>query len=211
MSCLKFDKEIMPTNKPKESFARWVSKVAMPLWGIRAGLYITAQHLFRKKITVQYPEQRLEIDPSYRAKISLLFEPGSHADICISCKQCENICPVGCITIIPKVDENKKRHVGTFDVDLSKCLFCAMCEEICPEFCIVLDEVFDYSSYSRDGLYLTVSGLTRDASDQEWRAIVEVKEAKKREVEAKKRAREEAKKKQEEEDAKKKAEEGEQS
>lgn len=86
-----------------------------------------------------------------------------------------------------------------------------MCEEICPEFCIVLDEVFDYSSYSRDGLYLTVSGLTRDASDQEWRAIVEVKEAKKREAEAKKRAREEAKKKQEEEDAKKKAEEGEQS
>ena len=186
--------------RPPESFLRTLSKVFLPLWGVRAGLYITAQHLFRKKFTVQYPEQRIEIDPSYRGKISLLFEPGRGEDICISCKMCENICPVNCIHIIPKVDENKKRHVGTFDVDLAKCLFCGMCEEICPEFCIVLDPVYDYSSYSRDGLYLTVHGLTRSASDSEWKAMQDVKDAKKREAEEKKKAKEAA-------DAAKKAEE----
>ena len=191
----------MATNKPKESILRQISKIFLPLWGIRAGLYITAQHLFRKKITVQYPEQKIPIDSSYRAKISLLFVPGTGDDICISCLQCKNICPVECISIIPSVDENKKRHVGTFDVDLSKCMFCGMCEEVCPEFCIVLDPIFDYSSYSRDGLYETVAGLRRDASKEEWAAIVEFKEAKKREAEAKKRAKEEA-------EARKKDEEG---
>jgi len=186
----------MATHKRTESFARKLSKIFLPLWGIRAGLYITAQHLFRKKITVQYPEQRIKIDPTYRAKLSLLFEPGTGADICISCLQCKNICPVECITIIPRVDENKKRHVGTFDVDMSKCLFCNMCEEVCPEACIVLDPIFDYSSYSRDGLYVTVDGLRREASKEEWEAMVSCKVEIKRQAEAKKKAKEEGEQKQ---------------
>jgi len=178
--------------RPPESFLRKLSKVFLPLWGIRAGLYMTMQTFFRKKFTVQYPEQSLEIDPTFRGKISLLFEPGTHADICISCQQCARICPVECIKIIPRVDENKKRHVGTFDVDMSKCLFCGLCEGVCPESCIVLDAVFDYSSYSRDGLYLTVEGLRRDCTEEEWKAMREVKDAKKREMEAKKKAKAEA-------------------
>jgi NADH-quinone oxidoreductase subunit I len=171
--------------KPRESSLRTLSKVLMPLWGIRAGLYVTFRHLFRKKITVQYPEQRLAIDPTYRGKLSLLFAPGSKEDICISCMQCEKICPVNCIHIIPKVDENKKRHVGVFDVDLNKCLFCAMCEEICPESCIVLDPIYDYSSYSHDGLYITVTGLSREASSDEWRELQSEKDRKKQEMAAK--------------------------
>ncbi len=182
----------MSSQRPPESFLRKLSKVFLPLWGIRAGLYITFLHLFRRKFTVQYPEQRIEIDPSYRGKISLLFAPDGD-DLCISCRQCEKICPAECIHIAPKVDENKKRHVGTFDVDLAKCIFCGLCEEVCPEDCIVLDPIYDYSSYSRDGLYMTVDGLRRSASDDEWSAIREVKEAKKREAEAKKKAREAAK------------------
>ena len=161
----------------------------LPLWGIRAGLYITAQTLLRKKFTVQYPEHRVTVDPNFRGKISLLFSPGRHEDICINCLQCEKICPVECIHIIPKVGPDKKRHVGVFDVDLSKCLFCGLCEETCPEDCIVLDPVYDYSSYSRDGLYLTVTGLSREASDAEWRAMQEEKQRKKRELEAKRAAR----------------------
>lgn len=179
-------------TKPPESFLRKVSKVLLPLWGIRAGLYITFRTLFRKKFTVQYPEQKIEIDPSYRGKISLLFEPRTHADICISCFQCRNICPVECIHITPKVDENKKRHVGVFDVDLNKCLFCAMCEETCPVSCIVLDPIYDYSSYTHDGLYLTMDGLSREATDQEWRDMEEEKLRKKRELEAKRAKRAEA-------------------
>jgi len=176
--------------KPRESGLRTLSKILLPLWGIRAGLYITFQHLFRKKFTVQYPEQRIEIDPTYRGKISLLFQPVTGEDICISCKQCANTCPVECIHIEPRVDENKKRHVGTFDVDLAKCLFCGLCEEICPVSCIVLDPVYDYSSYSRDGLYMTVEGLRREASEPEWNLMQEEKEAKKRESEAAKKSKE---------------------
>jgi NADH-quinone oxidoreductase chain I len=171
--------------KPPESSLRKWSKILLPLWGIRAGLYITARTLFRKKITVQYPEQTVKIDPSFRGKISLLFAPGSKADICINCLQCMKICPVECIHIIPKVDSNKKRHVGVFDVDLNKCLFCGLCEEVCPEYCIVLDPVYDYSSYSHEGLYITVIGLSREATSNEWRSMAEMKEKKKQELAAK--------------------------
>ena len=96
---------------------------------------------------------------------------------------------MNCIHIIAKVGEDKKRKVGTFDVDLTKCLFCGMCEEICPEFCIVLDPIYDYSTYSRDGLYLTFEGIKRDASEDEWKHIKAVKDAKKAEKEAKKAAK----------------------
>lgn len=175
--------------RPPESVLRKISKVLMPLWGVRAGLYITAQTVLRKKITVQYPEQKVDIDPTYRGKISLLFQPGTHEDICISCLQCQKICPVECIHIIPKVGDDKKRKVGVFDVDLNKCLFCGMCEEICPEACIVLDPIYDFSSYSHDGLYITATGLSRDASDVEWKAMLDEKERKKRETEAKRAAK----------------------
>ncbi len=182
----------MSDLKPEESFLRKLSKVLLPFWGIRAGLYITAQTLFRRKFTVQYPEQRVEPDPSYRGKISLLFEPSKGDDICISCLQCMRICPVECIHIIPKVDENRKRHVGLFDVDLSKCLFCGLCEESCPEFCIVLDPIYDFATYSHDGLYLTVAGLRRSATEQEYAAMLAEKDRKKREAAEKRAAREKA-------------------
>ena len=175
--------------KPPESVLRKISKVLMPLWGIRAGLYITAQTVLRRKITVQYPERKVAIDPGYRGKISLLFQPETHEDICINCLLCEKICPVECIHIIPKVGDDKKRRVGVFDVDLNKCLFCAMCEETCPEYCIVLDTVYDYSSYTHDGLYITVTGLRRDATGAEWKAMLDEKERKKRELEAKRAAK----------------------
>jgi len=169
----------MSKVKPPESFGRKLSKLIMPLWGIRAGLYITFQTLFRKKFTVQYPEQELKIDPSFRGKISLLFAPGTGEEICISCLQCMRTCPSECIHIVPRVDEKKKRHVGLFDVDLNKCLFCGLCEEVCPEGCIVLDPVYDYASYSHDGLYLTREGLKREASEEEWKAMQERKEKRK--------------------------------
>jgi NADH-quinone oxidoreductase subunit I len=171
--------------KPPESSLRKWSKILLPLWGIRAGLAITARTLFRKKITVQYPEQRINIDPTYRGKISLLFVPGTKDDICISCMQCMNICPVECIHIVPRIDENKKRRVSQFDVDLNKCLFCAMCEETCPEYCIVLDPVYDYSSYTHDGLYITVEGLSREATPEEFKSMADSKEKKKSELAAK--------------------------
>jgi NADH-quinone oxidoreductase subunit I len=184
----------MSDVKPKESFLRQISKVLLPLWGVRAGLYITAQTLFRRKFTIQYPEQKIEIDPTYRGKISMLFTRDTGEEICISCLQCMRICPSGCIHIVPKVDENKKRHVGTFDVDLSKCLFCELCEEVCPVDCIVLDPIYDYSSYSRDGLYLTIEGLRRPANEEEWAAMEAEKEAKRLEAEAKRKAKEAEKK-----------------
>lgn len=179
----------VPKNRPPESVLRKLSKLLLPLWGVRAGLYITLQHLFRKKFTVQVPNQKVPIDPSFRGRISLLFEPETGADICISCLQCAKICPVECIHIVPRVGEDKKRHVGVFDVDLNKCLFCAMCEEVCPEGCIVLDPVYDYSSYTHDDLYFTVDRLRRPATAGEWQAMLDEKERKKRELEAKRAAR----------------------
>jgi len=189
----------MSDVKPKESFLRQLSKVLLPLWGIRAGLYITFQHLFRKKFTRQYPEQKIQIDPTYRGKISMLFTPDTGDEICISCLQCMRVCPSGCIHIVPSIDENKKRHVGTFDVDLSKCLFCALCEETCPVNCLVLDPIYDYASYSRDGLYMTIEGLRRPANEEEWAAMEAEKEAKRREAEEKRKAREAKKAEQEKE------------
>ncbi|HEX9745466.1 MAG TPA: NADH-quinone oxidoreductase subunit I [bacterium] len=183
--------------RPKESYLRKISKTLFPLWGLRAGLFLTFKHLFKRKFTVQYPENRIDPDVKFRGKISLLHRGTIEDEICISCMRCEIVCPVECIHIIPKTGEDKKRHVHIFDIDMNKCLYCNLCAECCPELCIVLDPVYDYASYSHDGLYNTIEGISRVATAEEQAEMEEFKaaaEAEKERQRALRKAEAEAKK-----------------
>jgi len=189
----------MSNVRPPESLLRKISKLFLPLWGIRAGLYLTLQHIFKRKFTVQYPEQRIEIDTNFRGKVTLLNRGTIEDSICNCCRKCEAICPVDCIRVVPLAGEDKKKRPLIYDVDMNKCLYCNLCEEVCPEHCVVLDPVYDYSSYSHDGLYFTIKGVSRPATAAELEEIrlfheaeegekVRQRELRKKEAEAKKMA-----------------------
>ena len=63
------------------------------------GMAMTGQvHAFRRKITVQFPEEKTPPVPRFRGLHALRrYENGEER--CIACKLCEAVCPAMAITI----------------------------------------------------------------------------------------------------------------
>jgi len=62
------------------------------------GMVLTGRHLFRRKITVQFPEEKTPMSPRFRGLHALRRYPNGE-ERCIACKLCEAVCPALAITI----------------------------------------------------------------------------------------------------------------
>ncbi|MCX7945539.1 MAG: NADH-quinone oxidoreductase subunit NuoI [Hydrogenophilus sp.] len=121
---------------------------------LRRGMGVTWRHLFRRKITVQYPEERTPQSPRFRGLHALRRYPNGE-ERCIACKLCEAICPAMAITIEAEKRADGSRRAVRYDIDLTKCIFCGFCEEACPVDAIVETRQFEYHGEKRGDLYLT--------------------------------------------------------
>ncbi|MEL0326010.1 MAG: NADH-quinone oxidoreductase subunit NuoI, partial [Burkholderiaceae bacterium] len=63
-----------------------------------AGLRVTLSNLFKRKITIQYPEEKTPLSPRFRGLHALRRYPNGE-ERCIGCKLCEAVCPALAITI----------------------------------------------------------------------------------------------------------------
>ena len=122
------------------------------------GLYLTGRHMFRKKITVQYPEEKTPQSHRFRGLHALRRYPNGE-ERCIACKLCEAVCPAAAITIESEQREDGSRRTTRYDIDLTKCIFCGFCEESCPVDSIVETRIFEYHGEERADLLLTKSQL----------------------------------------------------
>ena len=122
------------------------------------GLYLTGRHLFKRKITVQYPEEKTPQSHRFRGLHALRRYPNGE-ERCIACKLCEAVCPANAITIESEVREDDSRRTTQYDIDLTKCIFCGFCEMACPEEAIELTEIYDFSDYTREKLIIDKDGL----------------------------------------------------
>jgi NADH-quinone oxidoreductase subunit I len=118
------------------------------------GMALTGRHLFRRKITVQYPEQKTPISPRFRGLHALRRYP-SGEERCIGCKLCEAVCPALAITIETAERADGTRRTTRYDIDYNKCIFCGFCEEACPVDAIVETRIFEYHGEKRGDLYYT--------------------------------------------------------
>ena len=66
---------------------------------ILRGLKLTFSHLFRPKVTMEYPEQRWELPPNYRGASALVTDQDGR-EKCVACFLCQEICPPQAITIV---------------------------------------------------------------------------------------------------------------
>lgn len=124
------------------------------LYELLKGMLLTGRHLFARKITVQYPEERTPQSPRFRGLHALRRYPNGE-ERCIACKLCEAICPALAITIESEQREDGTRRTTRYDIDMTKCIFCGMCEEACPVDSIVETRIFDYHGEQRGDLYYT--------------------------------------------------------
>jgi NADH-quinone oxidoreductase subunit I len=107
------------------------------------GLSLTGAYLFKRKFTVQYPEEKAPISPRFRGLHALRRYPNGE-ERCIACKLCEATCPALAITIDAEPREDGSRRTTRYDIDLFKCIYCGFCEESCPVDSIVETGIYEY-------------------------------------------------------------------
>ena len=142
------------------------------------GLSVTGRHLFARKITVQYPEERTPQGFRFRGLHALRRYPNGE-ERCIACKLCEAVCPAMAITIESEQRDDGTRRTSRYEIDLTKCIFCGFCEESCPVDSIVETHILEYHGEKRGDLYYTKQMLL--AVGDQYEAEI----AKNRELDAK--------------------------
>ena len=128
------------------------------LWELFKGLLLTSRHLFKRKITVLYPEEKTPQSPRFRGLHALRRYPNGE-ERCIACKLCEAVCPAVAITIESEEREDGSRRTTRYDIDLTKCIYCGFCEESCPVDAIVETRIFEYHGEKKGDLLMTKEKL----------------------------------------------------
>lgn len=113
------------------------------LWELLLGLKLTGKHLFSRKITIQYPEERTPKSPRHRG-LHALRRYANGEERCIACKLCEAVCPALAITIESEPRSDGTRRTTRYEIDLFKCIYCGFCEESCPVDSIVETNITDF-------------------------------------------------------------------
>ncbi|MDA8077504.1 MAG: NADH-quinone oxidoreductase subunit NuoI [Nitrospiraceae bacterium] len=108
-------------------------------------------HLFRKRVTIRYPEERPSLAPRWRGRIVLSRDPDG-GERCVACYLCAVACPVDCISLQAAEDEAGRRYPSFFRINFSRCIFCGFCEEACPTYAIQLTPDFEMCEYMHRNL-----------------------------------------------------------
>ena len=129
--------------------------------GILKTIWSVFLHAFRRRVTVQYPEQLPYLAPRYRGRIILSRDPDG-GERCVACYLCAVACPVDCIALQATEDSTGRRYPEFFRINFSRCIFCGYCEEACPTYAIQLTPDFEMSEYKRDNLVYEKEDLLID-------------------------------------------------
>ncbi len=125
-------------------------KLYMPQ--IIGGMATTFRHIFGRKVTVQYPEQRrTQRVENYRGVHRLNRDEDGRV-ACVACFMCSTACPAACIHIEAGESPwpDREKYPVRFDIDELRCIYCGMCEEACPVDAIELTPEYSVVGRSRE-------------------------------------------------------------
>ncbi|NOU48690.1 MAG: NADH-quinone oxidoreductase subunit I [Bacteroidales bacterium] len=144
------------------------------------GMKITWKHLFVKKVTIQYPDQRFTLPEKARNRLYLEMSK------CNGCNSCAIACPVNCITVetirVSPNDPQQEVHfngkdrklwVSRYEIDFAKCCYCGLCTAACPSDAINHTTEYEYSEYKRENLVYKFQTLTPEQVIEKERLLAE--------------------------------------
>ncbi|MBI5540451.1 MAG: NADH-quinone oxidoreductase subunit I [Bacteroidia bacterium] len=157
---------------------------------IIGGMFITIKHFFRKKVTINVPEQTRKRSDVYRG-MHVLKRDDEGRERCTACGLCALSCPAEAITMVAAERKPGEEHLyreekyaTIYEINMLRCIFCGDCEEACPKEAIFLTDRLVESEYKRKtfiyGKDLLVEPLEKDKRiDVSKRQTPEVLEFKK--------------------------------
>ncbi|MBV9575341.1 MAG: NADH-quinone oxidoreductase subunit NuoI [Gammaproteobacteria bacterium] len=147
------------------------------LWDLLTGMRVTGKYFWKKKFTIQYPEEKTPVSPRFRGIHALRRYPNGE-ERCIACKLCEAVCPALAIKIEAEPRADGSRRTTLYEIDLFKCIYCGFCEEACPVDSIVLTNMADYAIQARGDNILTKQKLLAIGDEYEKQIAKDRKEDK---------------------------------
>ena len=138
-----------------------VKRVRQSLWNrlyfpsIFGGLLVTLRHMFRRKDTIQYPEETHQFGPRYRGVPTLVKDQDGRGK-CVACYMCQWVCPSLAISIeageypADEAGHQIEKYPEKFEINMLRCIYCGLCEEACPEEAIFMSKTYVVTGLSRE-------------------------------------------------------------
>jgi NADH-quinone oxidoreductase subunit I len=114
---------------------------------------VTLVNLFRKPVTVHYPDVERKYPDRYRGLLALVYEEETGEEACIGCRLCEYVCPPAVIKV-EMLKGEKRNYAKSFSLELYACEFCELCVQVCPTDAIVMTRSFDLPTTDRREMLL---------------------------------------------------------